>query len=102
MEIIKENWMNRVQGSASFVLMRKLSNVRQVLKKWSLQKRWSDFDENLSKELEEIFEGKGVEDYEREDDKLKEFASAAAIYWKQRAKLCWCVEGDTCTRYFFN
>ncbi|XP_074306400.1 uncharacterized protein LOC141641645 [Silene latifolia] len=33
---------------------------------------------------------------------LMEFATAAGTYWRQRAKLKWNCEGDTCTKYFFN
>ncbi|KAK9740476.1 hypothetical protein RND81_03G038500 [Saponaria officinalis] len=53
-------------------------------------------------ESKTIFEGGDLEDYKREHDNLKEFSRAASLFWKQRAKLKWTVDGDTCTKYFFN
>ncbi|KAK9733209.1 hypothetical protein RND81_04G051500 [Saponaria officinalis] len=106
--LIENRWNLHVNGSASFVLMRKLSNIRNVLKSWSLNKKqewnrkWSDFDDNLSKALEGIFEGGDTKYYEEEHERLKEFSRMAAIYWRQRTKIRWFIEGDTCTRYFFN
>ncbi|XP_074314504.1 uncharacterized protein LOC141649721 [Silene latifolia] len=31
-----------------------------------------------------------------------EYAKLSAKYWKQRAKIKWNIEGDTCSKYFFN
>ncbi|XP_074271618.1 uncharacterized protein LOC141595551 [Silene latifolia] len=42
------------------------------------------------------------EKYSKYNEEVKEFSRAAAIFWKQRAKLKWMVEGDTCTKFFFN
>ncbi|XP_074313566.1 uncharacterized protein LOC141648748 [Silene latifolia] len=36
------------------------------------------------------------------NNEVTEFARASALYWKQRAKMNWAVEGDTCTKFFFN
>ena len=39
--------------------------------------------------------------YNKTHNDLIAFASNMAIYWKQRAKIKWNIEGDTCSRYFF-
>ncbi|XP_074313908.1 uncharacterized protein LOC141649108 [Silene latifolia] len=105
---IKESWCLRDVGSPAFRVVKKLSRVRQCVKKWTLDKRmgwtgkWDDFDKRLKKGMEEANNGGSEEDYTRVNEEVRSFAKAIAIYWKQRAKLRWMVDGDTCTKYFFN
>ncbi|XP_074295711.1 uncharacterized protein LOC141623507 [Silene latifolia] len=56
--LIKEIWQQRVWGTPTFRVARKLSRVRQQVKKWALDKRlewkqkWDDFDDTLEKGME--------------------------------------------------
>ncbi|XP_074296878.1 uncharacterized protein LOC141627536 [Silene latifolia] len=89
---IRKAWAVNVVGSPAFRTVRKLALVRQRVKSWALDKRSMDL---------EIREGKD-EEYTKVDEEVRAFASAAASFWKQRAKLRWAVDGDACTKYFFN
>ncbi|XP_074299954.1 uncharacterized protein LOC141631144 [Silene latifolia] len=86
----------------------KLALVRQKVKSWTLDKRnewnqkWEDFDIRLKKGMElAIREGKD-EEHSKVDEEVRAFARAAASFLKQRAKIRWAVDGDACTKYFFN
>ncbi|KAK9697532.1 hypothetical protein RND81_08G043800 [Saponaria officinalis] len=109
LKIVTHSWeQNYAAGSAAFMLARKLGGVRNSLRVWSKEKRreygkvWSDFDDNLALALEDTFNGGSTEKYNEEHNKVREFSRVAAIYWKQRSKLRWTVDGDTCTKFFFN
>ncbi|XP_074290753.1 uncharacterized protein LOC141617455 [Silene latifolia] len=67
---------------------------------WGL--KWSEFDQDLEPYLLDIENGGDTLNYESCHKKLIEFSLAAGTYWRQRAKLKWNCEGDTCTKYFFN
>ncbi|XP_074304710.1 uncharacterized protein LOC141639512 [Silene latifolia] len=60
--------------------------------------KWDDFDKRLEKGMEEAINGESEEDYTRVNEEVRSFAKAIAIYWKQRAKLRWMVDGDTCIK----
>ncbi|XP_074267464.1 uncharacterized protein LOC141590805 [Silene latifolia] len=106
--ILKKEWFKYDKGSASYSLLRKLKRIRGIFKQWTFQKRrewnkkWTDFDEQLGDELQEIFQGKSEHDYEVYHTQYLEFNKAASLFWKQRAKINWIREGDACTKYFFN
>ncbi|XP_074318766.1 uncharacterized protein LOC141655593 [Silene latifolia] len=92
-------------GSPAYRLTRKLTRVRSCVKKWTLDKKaewnakWDDFDRQLEQGIYIACNGGGEEEYMRVNEELR--AYAAAKFWKQRAKIKWTVEGDTCTKFFF-
>ncbi|XP_074313754.1 uncharacterized protein LOC141648948 [Silene latifolia] len=108
LQLISNSWCFRVTGSPAFQVIRKLARVRQEIRRWAIdkkqewQKRWEDFDVKLEAAMDlAIREGKD-ENYTSINDDLRNFAEAAAVFWKQRAKIRWNIDGDTCTKYFFN
>ncbi|XP_074313557.1 uncharacterized protein LOC141648737 [Silene latifolia] len=106
--IIKDIWRHQIWGTPSFRVARKLSRVRHRVKKWALDKRmewkqkWDDFDNTLEKGIEIAINDGSDELYTKTNEEVREFSKASAVFWKQRAKLKWMVDGDTCTKYFFN
>ncbi|XP_074313834.1 uncharacterized protein LOC141649030 [Silene latifolia] len=64
--------------------------------------KWEDFDQKLEHGMNLACSGGGDEEYSRVNEEVREFAKAAAMFWKQRAKVKWMVDGDTCTKFFFN
>ncbi|XP_074262939.1 uncharacterized protein LOC141585787 [Silene latifolia] len=100
-QVIKEVWSINDVGSPAFRVVRKLARVRQSVKKRALDKRndwsgkWDDFDKVLEHGIELATTGGGEEVYNQVNEKVRDFATAAAIYWKQRAKLKWMVVEDT-------
>ncbi|XP_074300778.1 uncharacterized protein LOC141632098 [Silene latifolia] len=107
-QVIKDVWTVSDNGSPAFRVTRKLARVKQRCRKWALDKRndwsdkWDDFDKRLERGIEIATAGGGEEEYELVNEEVREFTRVMAIYWKQRAKLKWLVDGDTCTKYFFN
>ncbi|KAK9756426.1 hypothetical protein RND81_01G096300 [Saponaria officinalis] len=107
-DLIQNAWKEDFRGSPSFRCLRKLSTVRSLLKNWSITKknewgkRWDDFDLSLETALSNGLKDGNFMEYNNIHDKLVEFSTAAASYWKQRAKLKWAIEGDTPSRFFFN
>ncbi|XP_074278507.1 uncharacterized protein LOC141602093 [Silene latifolia] len=61
-----------------------------------------DTNMDLESYLLDIENGGDSVNYESCHKKLLEFSLAAGTYWRQRTKLKWNCEGDTCTKYFFN
>ncbi|XP_074304088.1 uncharacterized protein LOC141638643 [Silene latifolia] len=105
---IRKAWSVNFVGSPAYRVTRKLALVRQKVKSWTLDKKnelnqkWEDFDIRLEKGMElAIREGKD-EEHSKVDEEVRAFARAAASFWKQRAKIQWAVDGDACTKYFFN
>lgn len=107
MDIITHSWRQHLNGSPCYIVTRKLSNTRMKLRKWCLdkkqewQEKWSDFDKTLTSNLEQIANGVSHLDYDAHHSRLLTFSRAAAVYWRQRAKIKWSIDGDTCTKYFF-
>ncbi|XP_074305602.1 uncharacterized protein LOC141640820 [Silene latifolia] len=106
--LVHNEWTEPVLGSATVRMIRKLSRARNCMRLWSISKRkewnkkWSDFDDNLVEGLHEI-ETKGVtRTFTTAYASQVEYAKVSAKYWKQRAKMKWNTEGDTCSKYFFN
>ncbi|XP_074303975.1 uncharacterized protein LOC141638460 [Silene latifolia] len=106
--LVHNQWTEPVSGSATVRMIRKLSRARNCMRLWSISKRkewnkkWSDFDDNLVEGLHEI-ETKGVtRTLTTAYASQVEYAKVSAKYWKQRAKMKWNTEGDTCSKYFFN
>ncbi|XP_074271061.1 uncharacterized protein LOC141594982 [Silene latifolia] len=108
MGIIKEAWKFRWIGTPVYVVARKLGRTRGEIKKWAIDKRqqwnkiWDEFDDKLTKGMETAVNEGDEEPYVRANEEVTGFARAAAIFWRQRAKMKWMVEGDTCTKFFFN
>ncbi|XP_074265807.1 uncharacterized protein LOC141588255 [Silene latifolia] len=106
--LIKEVWKRRLCGTPAYQVARKLSMVRQEIRHWALDKRqewqqkWDDFDSELERGMDAAINDGNDDMYMRVNDKVREFAKVAAVFWRQRAKLKWMIEGDTCTKYFFN
>ncbi|XP_074282891.1 uncharacterized protein LOC141607441 [Silene latifolia] len=108
LSLINKNWTTSFVGSAPFRLARKLAFIRNILRKWSIDKRqvwsreWDRFDVRLQEAMDYSINTGGAELSIQVNDEVTEFARATALYWKQRAKLKWTVDGDTCTKFFFN
>ncbi|XP_074289086.1 uncharacterized protein LOC141614226 [Silene latifolia] len=95
-------------GSITVRMIRKLSRARNFMRISSISKRkewnknWSDFDDTLEKGLHEIEIMAVTRTYTTAYASQVEYAKVSAKYWKQRAKIKWNIEGDTCSKYFFN
>ncbi|XP_074290191.1 uncharacterized protein LOC141616929 [Silene latifolia] len=106
--IIQDVWKRHVRGSPAFKVARILSMVRQEVRHWALDKtlewhqKWDNFDLELEKGMDAAINDGDDAVYTRANDNVREFAKAAAVFWRQRVKLKWMIEGDTCTKYFFN
>ncbi|XP_074270738.1 uncharacterized protein LOC141594631 [Silene latifolia] len=106
--IIKDAWRFHFWRTSSFQIARKLSRVRQQVKRWALDKRckwkqkWDNFDIELERGMDLAVREGDDSYYSKTNEMVCEFARAAAVFWRQQAKLKWMVEGDTCTKYFFN
>ncbi|XP_074297226.1 uncharacterized protein LOC141627932 [Silene latifolia] len=85
-----------------------MARVRTSVKKWTLdekaewQIKWEDFDRKLEHGMNLACLGGGDEEYSRVNEEVREFPKAAKMFWKQRAKVKWMMDGDTCTKFFFN
>ncbi|XP_074290915.1 uncharacterized protein LOC141617643 [Silene latifolia] len=107
-ERIRVDWKRSDKGSLAYQVNRKLSRIRTSVKRWTLDKRaewrrkWDEFDQRLEHGMTLAIAGNGDEEYKKVNEEVTEFARAAAAFWKQRAKIKWMVNGDTCTKYFFN
>ncbi|XP_074293061.1 uncharacterized protein LOC141619965 [Silene latifolia] len=107
-QIIRVDWKRRDKGSPAYQVNRKLSRIRTSVKRWTLDKRaewrmkWDEFDQRLEHGMTLAITGNGDEEYTKVNEEVTEFARAAVAFWKQRAKIKWMVDGDTCTKYFFN
>ncbi|XP_074314998.1 uncharacterized protein LOC141651175 [Silene latifolia] len=106
--LVHNEWFVPVPGSIMVRMIRKFSKARNCMRLWSISKRkewnkkWSDFDDTLEKGLHEI-ETMGVtRTFTTAYASQAEYAKVSAKYWKQRAKIKWNIEGDTCSKYFFN
>ncbi|XP_074298401.1 uncharacterized protein LOC141629273 [Silene latifolia] len=67
-----------------------------------LRKRWEDFVVKLEEAIDlAISEGKD-DQYTSINDDLRKFAEAVVVFWRQRAEIRWNIDGDICTKYFFN
>ncbi|KAK9675442.1 hypothetical protein RND81_11G007500 [Saponaria officinalis] len=83
------------------------SFIRDLMKKWSMNKKkgwameWDEFDAKLDKALRKNVDEGDPHEYDNIHGQLLDFAEASAKYWKQRAKIKWTVDGDTCTKFFF-
>ncbi|XP_074305947.1 uncharacterized protein LOC141641174 [Silene latifolia] len=101
---------NLVKNSCTspFKLVRKLAFIRNMLRKWSIEKRkawskeWDCFDERIVEAMNYAINTGNSDLAVQVNNEVTDFARAAALYWKQRAKMNWAVEGDTCTKFFFN
>ncbi|KAK9733812.1 hypothetical protein RND81_04G094000 [Saponaria officinalis] len=108
LDMISHNWAHQVKGSVTFKCLPKLVHIKELMKKWSLNKKrawtkeWDEFDSRLGDALNKGIDDGGFHDYEKVHSDLLNFADAAAKYWRQRAKIKWDAEGDACTRYYFN
>ncbi|XP_074310519.1 uncharacterized protein LOC141646547 [Silene latifolia] len=108
LEQISMVWKMGDQGSPAFRLTRKLTRVRNSVKKWSINKKvewqvkWEDFDKKLEAGMNIACEGGETEEYDNANNEVRDYAKVVGIFWKQRAKLKWAVDGDTCTKFFFN
>ncbi|XP_074299609.1 uncharacterized protein LOC141630746 [Silene latifolia] len=108
LERIRNVWAISENGSPTYRITRKLSRVRTSVKKWTLDKKaewkvkWEEFDQRLEEGMNIACMGGSDEAYSRANDDIRNYAKAVASFWKQRAKLRWMVDGDTCTKYFFN
>ncbi|XP_074305542.1 uncharacterized protein LOC141640759 [Silene latifolia] len=106
--IILNSWKYFFVGSPVICVVRKIAKVRDDIKRWVLDKRkewrrkWEDFDEKLIDTMViAITDGNELPNIIANEE-LKEFAKAVALFWRQRAKLKWCMDGDTCNKFFFN
>ncbi|XP_074289521.1 uncharacterized protein LOC141614676 [Silene latifolia] len=105
---VRSAWVQQDVGSPSFQVARKLARVRSNVKKWSVDKRgewnakWEDFDKILEEGMNMAIDGEEDDFYGKVNDEVREFSKAAAVFWKQRTKVQWMVEGDTCTKFYFN
>ncbi|XP_074319171.1 uncharacterized protein LOC141656238 [Silene latifolia] len=108
LECVKETWCIQDIGSPTFRVVRRLLRVRQCVKKWALDKRgewsgkWDEFDKRLEQGMKVAIKGGSDVEYSRVNDEVRNFAKAVVTYWKQRAKIKWMVDGDTCTKNFFD
>ncbi|XP_074290171.1 uncharacterized protein LOC141616907 [Silene latifolia] len=87
--LVKESWERKAMGDASHVLLAKLRRINNAFR-------------DLESYLLDIENGGDSVNYESCHKKLMEFSLAAGTYWRQRTKLKWNCEGDTCTKYFFS
>ncbi|KAH9607766.1 hypothetical protein KSS87_022415 [Heliosperma pusillum] len=108
LSLIRESWNIPLYGSPQFCLARKLSILRGKIKKWSLDRKaiwklkWDNFDKNLESAMAATIASGDELFHEKVNEEVTEFAKASSLYWKQRAKMKWNVDGDTNTKFFFN
>ncbi|XP_074266597.1 uncharacterized protein LOC141589874 [Silene latifolia] len=108
LSLIQKNWKSVFIGTSPFKLVRKLAFIRNLLRKWSIEKRkawskkWDCFDERIMDAMNCAINTGNSDLVVQVNNEVTEFARASALYWKQRAKMNWAVEGDTCTKFFFN
>ncbi|XP_074266883.1 uncharacterized protein LOC141590176 [Silene latifolia] len=108
LERIRSAWAISDAGSPAYQITRKLSRARTSVKKWTLDKKaewnvkWEEFDQKLEEGMNIACTGGSDEVYNRANEEVTSYARAVASFWKQRAKVKWMVDGDTCTKYFFN
>ncbi|XP_074296692.1 uncharacterized protein LOC141627148 [Silene latifolia] len=99
LEKVRLVWGTTDGGSPAYRLTRKLTRVRSCVKKWTLDKKaewnakWDDFDGQLEHGINVACNGGGEEEYTRVNEELRAYATAAAKFWKQRAKIKWTSEG---------
>ncbi|XP_074266133.1 uncharacterized protein LOC141588599 [Silene latifolia] len=97
--ITKDVWRLRVRGSPAFQVARKLSGVRHHIHRWALDKRlewrekWDEFDLELEKGMDAAISDGNDALYTTVNDGVREFSKAAAVFWRQRAKLKWMIDG---------
>ncbi|XP_074291408.1 uncharacterized protein LOC141618200 [Silene latifolia] len=106
--LVHNEWFVHVPCSITVRMIRKLSRARNCMRLWSISKRkewnkkWSDFDDTLERGLHEIETLVVTRTFTIAYASHVEYAKISAKYWKQRAKIKWNIEGDTCSKYFFN
>ncbi|XP_074289003.1 uncharacterized protein LOC141614146 [Silene latifolia] len=95
LSLINKNLTTSVVGSAPFRLARKLAFIRNVLRKWSIDKsqawsrEWDRFDIRLEEAMDCSINTGDSELSIQVNDEVTEFSRATTLFWKQRAKLKW-------------
>ncbi|KAL2934353.1 hypothetical protein RDABS01_017472 [Bienertia sinuspersici] len=90
-----------------FVLQRKQQMIRRACRDWCVQYKkchgitWDSFRERLFPFQSDCSSGYPVEDEIIERHRCANLAMDQFLYWKQRARLKWDLEGDECTKFFF-
>ncbi|XP_074265403.1 uncharacterized protein LOC141587836 [Silene latifolia] len=108
LQFIRGNWQRSWYGCQVTILGKKLNLTKNVMRIWSLNKRkewnkqWTDFDKDLTSAMDDAVQSGDHSTFDALRSGVTEYSRNLAVYWKQRAKLKWATEGDTCSKYFFN
>ncbi|KAL2943470.1 NAD(P) transhydrogenase mitochondrial [Bienertia sinuspersici] len=105
--IIDVNWKTNFSGSKMFVLQRKQQLISRACRDWCVQYKkyhgitWDSLRERLLPLQSDPDSGLPVEGEIVERHHCSKVAEDQLLFWKQRARLKWDLEGDECTKLFF-
>ncbi|KAL2938022.1 LINE-1 retrotransposable element ORF2 protein [Bienertia sinuspersici] len=106
-KIIVSRWNTSFLGSSMFVFQRKQQEIRRDCKEWCLKYKkdhgitWDSFREKLMPMQSDPGLGEQVEDELNQRQRCVNIAKDQLVYWKQRTRLKWDLQGDECTSFFF-
>ncbi|XP_074318689.1 uncharacterized protein LOC141655512 [Silene latifolia] len=76
------------------------STWKRMRREWGGQ--WTNFDMDLSQAMQTSIDTGDHSIFDSVRSNVVEYSKNLASYWRQRAKISWAMDGDTCSKYFFN